>query len=249
MSISEYNKKLYEKIFFNGNNKLYYRAHELKIQKIIQLIDGSPKKILDLGCADGWFGKLLKDKFNAKVYGTDIGEKMLKIAENRGLIIKKFDLSVNKWPYESDFFDLIIAGDIIEHIYDTENFVSECKRVLKTNGQLIISTPNINAYHNRFLVIFGKMPFFFDFAPNISMYNFLPPMGHIRVFNKYSLIKLIKKFDLKIEKIYGANLHVDKNIFPKKFQLFLGFVNKLEWFFSRFPTLAPLLIIKSRKIN
>ena len=249
MKVSDYNKNIYEKFFSDGNENLYYKAHELKIKKMIDLIDDSPKKILDLGCADGFLGKILKELYQAEVHGIDLAEKSLKIAEKRGIITKKFDLSLKKWPYKNNFFDLIIAGDVIEHIYDTEKFISECNRILKTNGQLIISTPNLNAYCNRILVLLGKMPLGLDFAANLSMYKYLPPMGHIRILNKGSLIKLIKEFDLKIEIICGGNLYVDKNIFHKNLQPFVFLINIIDNIFSKFPSLSSLLLVKSRKIN
>lgn len=47
-----------------------------------------------------------------------------------------------KLPVDSDSFDVVISFQVIEHVEDDKNFVSEAKRVLKPGGRLIITTPN-----------------------------------------------------------------------------------------------------------
>jgi len=246
VNVTEHNKQLFEEIFI-GDEYSYHEAHDMKIKKMIGLIDKRPKRVLDIGCGDGWFGKLIKDKFKAEVHGIDISIKPLKYAKKRGIITKRFDLSKNKWPYPNNYFDLIVAGDVIEHLYDTENFIKECKRILKKGGEIIISTPNINSYHNRFLVLFGKMPLWVEFAPTITPYKFLIPSGHVRVFNKDSLKRLVETYGLKVKKIIGAGFNSDKKLAPKKYWKFMGLFNKVESFFSKFPSLATLTVLKAQK--
>ncbi len=47
-----------------------------------------------------------------------------------------------RFPFENKTFDTVIAGDIIEHLYNPFGFLGECKRILNPKGKLIISTPN-----------------------------------------------------------------------------------------------------------
>ncbi|MBD3311958.1 methyltransferase domain-containing protein [archaeon] len=241
MKISEHNKELYEREFYNY--KTYHKVHGDKIKKMIRLVSSSPKKILDIGCGDGWTGKLLKDEYKAEVHGVDIAEKALKSAKKKGLKTKKFDLAKSKWPYKDDYFDLIIAGDIIEHVYDTENFVKECHRILKKGGELIISTPNINSYQNRFLVLIGKMPLWIDYAPNLKSYKHYKTTGHVRVFNKKTLTRLLETYGFKVDKLTGAGLVGDAELMNlPKTVVKIG--NKIEKFLSHFTSIASLLIIK-----
>lgn len=244
MNTSEHNKKLYEREF--SEKELYHEAHDYKIKKMLELISNKPKKILDIGCGDGWVGKKLKDKYKADVHGVDIAPKALKNAKNKGLKTKKFDLAKSKWPYKDDYFDLIIAGDIIEHVYDTENFVKECRRILRKGGELIISTPNINSYQNRLLVLFGKMPLWIDFAPNISPYKLYKTSGHVRVFNKKSLRKLVEAYGFKVEKLTGAGLIGSPQLINLP-ELIVRIGNTIEKLLSRFTSIASLLIIKVKK--
>lgn len=61
---------------------------------------------------------------------------------------------------------LFIQNPVIEHLFDTDNFVSESFRILKPGGYTIVSTVNLASWHNIFALILGYQPF--DFA-NISI--------------------------------------------------------------------------------
>lgn len=246
MDVNKHNKQLFEEIFLNDDFN-YHRSHDQKISKMMSLINKCPKRVLDIGCGDGWFGELIKKKYGCEVHGVDLAKKALRAAKKRGLKTKIFNLDENDWPYKSNYFDLVIAGDIIEHVYDTENFVNECKRILKKKGELIISTPNINSYYNRILVLFGKMPLWVEFAPTITPYKILLPSGHVRVFNKDSLKRLVESAGLRVEEVAGASFNSSKKLTPKKYWRFLKIIDKVEKFFSRFPSLATLTIIKAVK--
>lgn len=241
MKLHEHNKKLYNKVICDD----YHLSHELKINKIISLINNKPKKILDVGCGDGWVGRILKDKYKADVHGVDIAKKLLKKAN--GIKTKAFNLEEKKWPYKGNYFDLIIAGDIIEHIYDTENFAREAYRILKKKGIIIISTPNINSYYNRLLMLFGKMPLWVESAPNIVFSKFAPPCGHVRAFNKYTLTKLLELQGFKIKEVKGAGFRILKRLVPEEYKIFAGIYQKIENFFGRFSSLASFNIVKGIK--
>jgi len=245
MNITDHNRALYENDFKDSD--YYHGVYDKKVRKMISLINGKPKKILDLGCGDGWFGEMLKKKYHARVHGVDISDKTLRIAKKRGLITKKIDLSKGKWPYKSNTFDLIIGGDVIEHLYDTEFFVKECNRILKKGGQLILSTPNFNSYHNRVLILFGQPPLFIDFAPTIKPYKFFKVTGHVRAFNKKTMKKLLEKYNFKVEKTTGCGFSTNEQTTPKKYRQLIKLLNGVENFFGHIPSLATLLIVKAVK--
>ena len=62
----------------------------------------------------------------------------------------------SRFPYPEEFFDIVHAGEAIEHLYDTDSFVQECRRVLKKGGKLIITTPNTLSLPRRILYFFGR---------------------------------------------------------------------------------------------
>lgn len=65
------------------------------------------------------------------------------------------------FPYDDSTFDRVIAVEVTEHILDHENFFSEINRILKREGKLYISTPNILSMKSRFRFLFQGFPYGF----------------------------------------------------------------------------------------
>ena len=104
------------------------------------------KTLLDIGAGKKPISDHIKTKKTIKMdgckeYGPDIVCNL-----NKNLPIK--DSSV----------DIILAGEIIEHLIAPIRFVKECNRVLRKDGALILSTPNIASIKNRIKLIFNQLP-------------------------------------------------------------------------------------------
>ncbi|UCE11583.1 MAG: methyltransferase domain-containing protein [Candidatus Thorarchaeota archaeon] len=254
MGAAEFNRKLYEERLEEDPPDYQFEFFRVKRLMMLSMIDNEPEKILELGCAGGWLGEKLKRKFKAEVHGVDISPNALRLAENRGLIAKEFDLDGNRWPYEDNTFDVVIAGDLLEHLFDTETVVAEAYRVLRQGGLFIVSAPNINCYYNRLWVLFGKLPYWIESAPNLVFVplakdfgdTFFNP-GHIRVFNKESLTKLLEHFEFEVELIRGVPLGFTEEETPKRFRFLRRMAQGVENYFSRIPTLSSLILAKAVK--
>ena len=97
-------------------------------------------RILDVGCEAGELHKIIKsDNF----YGLDLKPKKYKE--------KTVKADAEKMPFSNDCFDTIIAGELIEHLPNPQNFLKESERTLKKNGIIIITTPNKKSWVNRAL--------------------------------------------------------------------------------------------------
>ena len=214
--------------FESFNNQTYrhqknYLPSSPRLKIMASLVD-SNQKVLDLGCGTGSFIKILSKK-NKLVEGVEISKKVAQIGQKKGLKIKVADLH-QTFPYQSNTFDTITAGEIIEHIYDTDFFLKEIKRILKPNGFLIISTPNIATFGRRLMLLFGINPLIETSLENGS--------GHIRYFTKKSLQQLLEKHNFQITKFTSDSINFSNNgIFQS--QLLAKF----------FPTLGARLIIKA----
>jgi SAM-dependent methyltransferase len=112
------------------------RAHN-KILAITETWEDKGK-ILDAPAGTGAISKQLHEA-GFEVYAADIAPELFKLP---GVQCKKADLNFNL-PYEDGFFDYILNSNGIEHLEDQYNFVRECYRILKPNGKLLITTPNI----------------------------------------------------------------------------------------------------------
>lgn len=125
-----------------------------QVRSLIKKIDGR-KRILDLGCADG---ELLAPFVKQHdIFGVDSAYKLLRLAQAKGITTKVADLE-KKIPYPKNFFDYIVIHQVLEHIIKTDLFLSECNRVLKKEGILILTFPNVANPISFLLLILGYAP-------------------------------------------------------------------------------------------
>lgn len=104
-----------------------------------------PKKILDAGCGRGFYLKILSFfPFIKEIHGVDINDNYLKIAKkiNLDTRVKIKKASLYNLPYENKYFDLIICSEVLEHLKNDQKALLELKRVVKSQGIIIITIPN-----------------------------------------------------------------------------------------------------------
>jgi len=138
------------------------------LESVISNFSGLPKgKILDLGCGEGEYSKRLKDS-GFDVISGDIDSARFKYKDEIGF--KYCDIT-NKLPFADNTFDYVLLLEVIEHLRNPYAVISEINRIIKENGFLILSTPNILSLKSRFRFIFeGGYEYFreppFDQAKN-----------------------------------------------------------------------------------
>lgn len=165
---------------------------------------GRVNKILDVGCGKGEVGYiLLTKKISKYVYGVDVDEDALKEARKKGLLTFKVDLNSEKLPFPEEFFDIIISLDVIEHIINIDNMMSEIRRVLKTNGILIISTPNVQFIYHIIRLILGYGPRT-SFGDAKYYGSELYDHGHVHYFTIKDLRNILERYNFEILSIRGT---------------------------------------------
>jgi len=175
---------------YDGGYK-YPPADLERMRKVIRLI-GSGRKVLDVGSYDGQLSKLIMDAGN-DVIAMDASEDALKAAARRSLQTVMCDVS-SRWPVESAYFDAVFAGEIIEHIIDTDFFLQECARVMRPGGVLVISTPNMASLGRRILLLLGLNPMI-DTALRKDQ------AGHVRYFTRGSLSGLLSENGFTVDEV------------------------------------------------
>lgn len=125
---------------------LYHKAYSLNTKNILNLLKFNKKaKFLDLVCGDGKFTlELAKHIGTKEIFGVEIADKGIKSAKKKGVKVGKFNLN-NKFNFNNNFFDVIHANRVIEHLYKSDNFISEIFRILKPGGYVVISTENASS--------------------------------------------------------------------------------------------------------
>ncbi len=101
------------------------------------------QRVLDIPSGAGAFTKRMLDH-GKEVHSADI-ENILMV-ENKHFSVADMN---QRLPYEDDFFCAVACIDGIEHLERPFDFVRECHRVLRKDGRLVISTPNISALRSR----------------------------------------------------------------------------------------------------
>lgn len=199
-----------------------------KVRTLIVLkLIGNGKKVLDLGCYDGTVGSLLQRNGN-EVYGVDISEKPVQLAKQKGIEAYVADIE-DGIPFPENSFDVVFAGELIEHVFDTVKFLEEVRRMLKKDGYLVLTTPNLASLGRRVLLLFGRNP---NMEPSLEE----GASGHIRYFVKDSLFNLLESHGFIID-------HFTSDV--------INFNNSGKHFSTKIarmsPSLGKTLIIRARK--
>jgi len=141
--------------------------------RIAALAAGSGQRILDIGCAAGALGAFLKERGNW-VGGVELSEAAAAEARNRLDAVWSFDIE-QPWPkrLSDEPFDIIIMGEVLEHVFDPVQVLRSARSVLKPGGAVIVTTPNFMTWKNRIRFLLGDMRYQAE-----GMFDF----GHIRWF-------------------------------------------------------------------
>lgn len=102
----------------------------------------TPSRSLDIGCASGGFSGLLPTV--VEKWGLDF-KRHPSLSGN--FVFKSGDFTQH-WPVPRAHFDIVLAGEVIEHVLDTDKFLVQCLDVLKPGGYLLLTTPNLVSFAN-----------------------------------------------------------------------------------------------------
>ncbi len=151
---SIYNKKYYKNSKFKeGKGELYGYAEYLKekefiastFKKRLERIERFSKqgKLLDVGCAFGFFLELAS-KNGWQVKGIEISKDAYRYAKNK-LRLPVINKTLEEAKFNGNSFDVVTLFDVIEHLPNPRKTLQEAGRILKPNGLIVITTPDIGS--------------------------------------------------------------------------------------------------------
>lgn len=128
----------------------------LEEEVLLELLDNnSPagSKVLDIGCGSGEIAHVINEKGYA-VSGIDFSPVAIELARKQGINSQLADLD-NGIPFDNNTFNIVWAGDVIEHVFDPIFVLNEINRVLVPSGQLLCTIPYDLNIATRLRVFFG----------------------------------------------------------------------------------------------
>jgi 2-polyprenyl-3-methyl-5-hydroxy-6-metoxy-1,4-benzoquinol methylase len=142
------------------------------------------ERVLDVGCGEGFFASELT-RAGTSVIGIDVAEEPLRRARLRDPALELLRVEPDRpWPLADASFDAVWAGEVIEHVLDTAAWLSEVRRVLRSGGTLLVSTPAHGALNRLQMGLSARA-----FADHMD-----PLSDHIRFYTRASLSALIASF-------------------------------------------------------
>lgn len=172
----------------------YYSQNRLEM---LDFIPKNSKKVLDLGCGQGNFAKILKDKLEVEVWGVEVEKSEAEIARKKldKLIIAKLEDVAYDLP--DNYFDCLVFNDILEHLTDPYSVLNDLRAKLTKNGVMVASIPNVRYFFNLKELIVDK-------NWRYSSSGILDKT-HLRFFTKKSIIETLKGLNFEILTIKGVN--------------------------------------------
>jgi 2-polyprenyl-3-methyl-5-hydroxy-6-metoxy-1,4-benzoquinol methylase len=153
-----------------------------------------PLRVLDFGCGEG---RLTAELAHAglDVLGVDVAEEPLRRARalHAGLHVQAMPLD-GEWPLAHASFDVVWAGETIEHVADTAGWLSQVRRVLRSGGSLLLSTPAHGPLARLAIAISARR----------WEEHFDPRSDHLRFYTRRTLERLLADFGFERIEVRGA---------------------------------------------
>lgn len=160
---------------------------------LLSLVPGDAKRILDVGCGAGVLGKSIKERNpGAEVVGVEIDKASCGLAAEVLDMVIPGNIETLALPFKENYFDCIVAGDVLEHLVDPWGAVKKLRSFLKEEGLLIASVPNIRYYKALIRLFRG----YWDYT-EVGILD----RAHLRFFCLINIKELFCEAGLKIERI------------------------------------------------
>jgi SAM-dependent methyltransferase len=159
--------------------------HAVRRQIAVELLvealdrDGSTEPVLELGSGPASMLDLLPDDGRQRTNADLSMEALLETKHHRVCLDATRPL-----PFRSQAMAAVVIGELIEHVFAPDAMLREIHRVLRPDGAVVVTTPNLATLYDRVRFLFGRTPRHVD-----ALHPYL--RLHIRPFTKRSLVRLL----------------------------------------------------------
>lgn len=150
-------------------------------------------RVLDVGCWEGNLGEFLLKEKNCIVDGIEYNKDASDKARKSGYRnVFEFDLNdIDSLKFDDTQYDFIVFGDVLEHVLYPEDVLKKTLALLKLNGKVVISLPNIGFIYYRLTHLLGN----FDYK-DVGVMD----KTHVKFYTRSTMKKLFDSASLQIEK-------------------------------------------------
>ena len=173
---------------YDDKYQLYRNYYNKYIIKMIPRFS----KVLDVGCSGGQLGRVLKNESGCSVYGIDISQEAIAEAKKYLINAVVMDIESHGLPFIDERFDIIILGDVLEHLKVPANVLLKLKLLLNPTGRMIVSLPNVANVTIRLNLLLGR----WNYKPSGILDE-----THLRFFTLKTMKQLFQSCELKIEQV------------------------------------------------
>jgi 2-polyprenyl-3-methyl-5-hydroxy-6-metoxy-1,4-benzoquinol methylase len=174
--------------------KPYYRNPR---QDVLEHLDGPIVRLLDVGCGAGTFGSAVKERDGAEVWGIELNGEMARYAGEKLDRVLVGDVAERLPEVPDGHFDLVSCNDVLEHTVDPGAILRSLPRVLRPNGKVTLSLPNVRYWDALKRVVFDA-----DWPQeDLGIFD----RTHLRFFTEKSMRRFIPECGYTIEKMVGLN--------------------------------------------
>lgn len=133
-------------MILSQRQEINYFERLLPRTDLIDLIPNGAKRILDVGCGAGKTGQVLWEKGFKEVYGMEVNFAAADQARPFYREVHVCDIEKGEIPFPEKYFDCILYGDVLEHLLDPWGVLKKHREILRDDGVIICSIPNIRYY-------------------------------------------------------------------------------------------------------
>ena len=193
-----------EPVLMNEQSPSYY---ENVRNDLIPLVPMGAKYILEVGCAAGMTGRELKKRSGVFVAGIELNAEAAKVAKNILDDVVHGDIEKIDLPYNESSFDCILFADVLEHLVDPLSALLKVHHLLKEDGVVVASIPNVQFHGVIHKLIEGNWAYEKEGILDETHLRFFTYKEIVKLFSQagYSIQKVEEVLDPQYEKFVELN--------------------------------------------
>jgi len=182
-------------------------------KEMLKYLPANAKKVMDVGCGNGAFASLVKQKNEAEVWGIELMEQEAKVAQTvlDKVFIGNCEKHIDDLP--QNYFDVIYFNDVLEHLADPYSVLDILKSKLSPNGVIISSLPNVRFYRAFYKVVFLKDWKYDEYG--------IMDRTHLRFFTGKSIRRMYEELGYDI--LIHEGINITKSLKPILFNILMLF--------------------------